>query len=106
MSTGDYVCWIRPDVCACAYALVDNLRYAFSTCVYGFPTEKISVSTPCQVSCERLRGAIEHNLDTNTTIVEDLSYCNRPGFQDTVVINRCAKCYGRMDDVAYMANCT
>jgi hypothetical protein len=46
-----------------------------------------------------------HNLNANATL-EDLSYCNFPGFQDTAGINRCAACYGRMDSEAYMANCT
>lgn len=80
-----------------------NLRYALSTCVFGFPQEKISTSTPCQVSCEPLRSAIGHNLNTNATL-EDLSYCSLSSFQDTVGINRCAACYGRMDGEAYMAN--
>lgn len=46
-----------------------------------------------------------HNLDTNATLA-DLSYCNLHSFQDTVGINRCAACYGRMDGQAFLANCT
>lgn len=105
MSAGDSVSYAQNiTVCACAYTLTDNLRYALSTCVFGFPQEKISTSTPCQVSCEPLRSAIGHNLNTNATL-EDLSYCSLSSFQDTVGINRCAACYGRMDGEAYMANC-
>ncbi|KAF7514230.1 hypothetical protein GJ744_004555 [Endocarpon pusillum] len=80
-----------------------NLRYALSTCVFGFPVQKASISTPCQVTCDPLGAAIRHNLETNATI-EDLSYCNIPSFQNTVGINRCAECYGRMNGQAYMAN--
>ena len=89
---------------ACTYISIDNLRYALSTCVFGVPVEKASISTPCQVTCDPLGAAISHNLNTNAT-VEDLSYCNIPSFQDTGGINRCAECYGRMNGEAYMANC-
>ncbi len=91
-------------ISACADIDLDNLRYTVSTCVFGFPVEKVSLSTPCQVSCAPLQDAISHNLNTNVTL-DDLSYCNLPSFQDTVGINRCAECYGRMDGEAYLANC-
>ena len=104
MYHGDCVCRAISQPCACTDLNTDNLRYAFSACVFGNPVKKTAISTPCQVSCDPLKNALGHNLDTNATI-EDLSYCNIPGFQDTIGINRCAACYGRMDGQVYMANC-
>src|SRR5436305_1177121 len=55
------------------------MRFALSSCIYGFPTEKISLSSPCQVSCATLSNAIESGLGTNVTTT-DLGFCNSANF--------------------------
>lgn len=82
---------------------LDNMRYTLSACLYGFPTQLVSVSSPCQVSCTPLSTAIESGLGTNATIA-DLSFCNTANFSATNIQN-CVFCYGLMDQQKYLANC-
>jgi hypothetical protein len=82
---------------------LDNLRYALSACMYGFPTQMVSLSSPCQVTCTPLSTAIESGLGTNATTA-DLSFCNTANFTTTLIQN-CVFCYGLMDQQKYLANC-
>ena len=82
----------------------DNMRYALSSCMFGFPTQKVSLSSPCQVTCAPLSNAIESGLATNATVA-DLSFCNTANFTSTI-IQKCVFCYGLMDQQKYLANCT
>jgi hypothetical protein len=87
-----------------SHVLPDNMRFALSSCIYGFPTAKISLSSPCQVSCASLSNAIESGLGTNVTTT-DLGFCTSANFSATVIQN-CVFCYGLTDQQKYMANCT
>ncbi|PGH11367.1 hypothetical protein AJ80_07158 [Polytolypa hystricis UAMH7299] len=79
-----------------------NLRYAFSSCIYGFPAVKQSLSTPCQVSCEKLRDAMGMGL-MDPTGTSTYDFCGLAGFADPLV-TKCAACYARTEDEKYMAN--
>jgi hypothetical protein len=71
--------------------------------MFGFPTQMVSLSSPCQVTCTPLSTAIESGLNTNATIA-DLSFCNTANFSTTNIQN-CVFCYGLMDQQKYLANC-
>jgi hypothetical protein len=71
--------------------------------MFGFPTQKVSLSSPCQVTCAPLANAIESGLGTNATTA-DLGFCNTVGFS-TANIQNCVFCYGLMNQQKYLANC-
>jgi hypothetical protein len=71
--------------------------------MFGFPTQKVSLSSPCQVTCASLSTAIESGLGTNATTA-DLGFCNTAGFS-TATIQNCVFCYGLIDQQKYLANC-
>lgn len=80
-----------------------NLRYTLSACLYGFPNQVISLSSPCQVTCASLSIAIESGLNTSTKTA-DLSFCNAANFS-TTTIQQCVFCYGLTNEQKYLANC-
>lgn len=80
-----------------------NLRYALSTCVYGIPVEKASMSTPCQVSCQPLENALAAGFDGSTTS-QALDYCSNANFSSTAVY-KCADCYNLTSTMRLMGNC-
>lgn len=83
---------------------VDNLRYAFTSCVFGTPESVNNISTQCTVSCQQLDSALEFeiadpdgdNLDT---------WCGSNAFADNA-ISQCEQCYNLTDNQNYMSNCT
>ncbi|CAI7659029.1 unnamed protein product [Penicillium crustosum] len=79
-----------------------NLRYAFSTCVFGSPDSISNVSSPCPVACDGVRLAVETNLEDPDTSNLD-SWCDTPSFADNVV-NTCEFCYNLTTTQVYMAN--
>lgn len=81
----------------------DNLRYVISSCIFAYPEEKQSISTPCQVSCESLRDAVGYGLrDPNGFTSYD--FCDLNSFEDAV-ITKCTECYSQTEDEKYLANC-
>lgn len=83
--------------------LQDNLRYAFSTCVYGFPASVGNTSTPCLVSCQPMSTAIEFDLQAPTSVSFD-AFCGVSSFTDNL-IDQCEFCYSLTSDQLYLANC-
>ncbi|KAJ5788465.1 hypothetical protein N7457_003455 [Penicillium paradoxum] len=79
-----------------------NLRYAFSTCVFGYPDSISHVSSPCPVTCEGVRLAVKTNIDEPDTSNLD-SWCRTPSFADNVV-DACEFCYNMTTTQVYMAN--
>ncbi|KUM65071.1 hypothetical protein ACN42_g2002 [Penicillium freii] len=79
-----------------------NLRYAFSTCVFGSPDSISNVSSPCPVACDGVRLAVETNIEDPDTSNLD-SWCDTPSFADNVV-NTCEFCYNLTTTQVYMAN--
>ncbi|KOS44591.1 hypothetical protein ACN38_g4493 [Penicillium nordicum] len=79
-----------------------NLRYAFSTCVFGSPDSISNTSSPCPVACDGVRLAVETNIeDPDTSNLN--SWCDTPSFADNVV-NTCEFCYNLTTTQVYMAN--
>ncbi|KAK2738453.1 hypothetical protein FQN57_007044 [Myotisia sp. PD_48] len=79
-----------------------NLRYSFSSCIYGIPASKQSVSTPCQVSCDSLRPALISGLsEPDGPSMYD--FCGMSSFADSIV-TQCAACYALTEDEKYLAN--
>ncbi|KAL2216717.1 hypothetical protein M432DRAFT_76720 [Thermoascus aurantiacus ATCC 26904] len=79
-----------------------NLRYAFSTCVYGFPASVGNTSTPCLVSCQPMSTAIEFDLQAPTSVSFD-AFCGVSSFTDNL-IDQCEFCYSLTSDQLYLAN--
>ncbi|KAJ5096028.1 hypothetical protein NUU61_005384 [Penicillium alfredii] len=79
-----------------------NLRYAFSTCVYGFPHSVSNVSSPCPVACDGIRPAIEFDL-TNPSSFNFDAWCSTSSFADNIV-NTCEFCYNLTTTQVYLAN--
>ncbi|KAI2734824.1 hypothetical protein DTO013E5_4650 [Penicillium roqueforti] len=79
-----------------------NLRYAFSTCVFGSPDSISNVSSPCPVACDGVRLAVETDVKSPDTSNLD-SWCESPSFADNVV-NTCEFCYNLTTTQVYMAN--
>lgn len=86
---------------------LDNLRYAFSSCVYGIPEKVANISNPCPVACDQVEGPATYDLDNPTG--ENLeSWCNTATFADNE-ITACEECYNLTSDSGsqmYIANCT
>ncbi|KAJ5503387.1 hypothetical protein N7463_006261 [Penicillium fimorum] len=79
-----------------------NLRYAFSTCVFGSPESISNVSSPCPVTCDIVRVAVGTHLeDPDTSNLN--SWCQTKSFADNVV-NDCEACYNLTTTQIYMAN--
>lgn len=85
---------------------LDNLRYAFSSCVYGIPEQVANISNPCPVACDQVEGPATYDLENPTG--ENLeSWCNTATFADNEITN-CEACYNLTSDSAsqmYLANC-
>ncbi|CAG8281642.1 unnamed protein product [Penicillium salamii] len=79
-----------------------NLRYAFSTCVFGYPDSISNVSSPCPVACDGVRFAVETDIEEPSTSNLD-AWCDTPTFADNVV-NTCEFCYNLTTTQVYMAN--
>ncbi|KAK2809223.1 hypothetical protein FQN50_004059 [Emmonsiellopsis sp. PD_5] len=79
-----------------------NLRYTFSSCVYGIPAVKQSLSTPCQVACESLKDSLKLNL-VEPTGRNMHDFCGMGAFADNIV-TRCAACYNYTEDERILAN--
>ncbi|EAU34428.1 predicted protein [Aspergillus terreus NIH2624] len=79
-----------------------NLRYAFSTCVYGFPESVANLSTPCTVSCQPLDSALEYDL-ANPSGVNFDTWCGASSFADNL-ISQCEFCFNLTQTEVYMAN--
>lgn len=85
----------------------DNLRFAFTTCVFGYPQSAANISTPCTVGCEGIESASELNL-LNPSSDNFHDWCGSTGFADNA-ISDCEFCYNQTYHMAYqqvfMANC-
>ncbi|RAL15968.1 uncharacterized protein BO97DRAFT_315708, partial [Aspergillus homomorphus CBS 101889] len=79
-----------------------NLRFAFDTCVYGYPEDVDTVSTPCLVSCLGLSPVFEFELlHPNQNNLR--AYCATGQFADNH-IDTCSNCYNRTSTQGYLAN--
>lgn len=87
--------------------LLDNLRYATSVCLWGWPTHKKNVSSPCDIdyACHPLQKALETG-NLNPANETEYQYCTAGGsvFQSSSVQN-CIQCLQASSDQNYMSNC-
>lgn len=100
------LCKLKQRPAFCLHELnehLDNIRYAFSSCIFAYPVEKQSISTPCQVSCESLRDAIQYGI-TDPDGYTSYDFCTLDSFDDSV-ITKCGDCYSETQDEKYLANC-
>lgn len=85
----------------------DNLRYAVSECVFGYPDSFSNISSPCPVSCDAIRPAVETNIKDPSPDNFN-SWCGTSTFADNVV-NSCEFCYNltavQNQKQVYLANC-
>ncbi|KAK2861181.1 hypothetical protein FQN49_004464 [Arthroderma sp. PD_2] len=80
----------------------DNLRFAFSTCIYGFPVVKQSLSTPCQVTCQSLSDPIQY--EQLRPVGERLyDFCGDSAFSDKDITD-CTICYSLTENEKFLAN--
>ncbi|OQD82614.1 hypothetical protein PENANT_c020G06156 [Penicillium antarcticum] len=79
-----------------------NLRYAFSTCVFGYPDSISNTSSPCPVACDGVRPAVRTDIE-DPNISNLHSWCDDVSFADNVV-NTCEFCYNLTTTQVYMAN--
>lgn len=81
----------------------DNLRYAFTSCVFGFPESVNNISSQCTVSCQSLDTALEYDLKNPSGDNVD-TWCGVSSFADNI-ISQCEFCYNLTTTQVYMANC-
>lgn len=96
-----------------ADAQPDNLRFAFSTCVFGYPAVITNQTSQCPVACATIQPAVETDLlDPRPSNFRD--WCSSTTFADNVV-NTCEFCYnltssavnpGTVGGQVFLANCT
>lgn len=83
--------------------MTDNLRYAISYCVFGYPEHEVSDS-PCKTSqgCGHYEEAAKYNnLSTDVAAYE---YCNAWPGDRTFRVDQCQDCL-QLEGNSYMANC-
>lgn len=90
----------------------DNLRYAFSTCVYGFPSVVTNQTSQCPVACAGVEAAVQLGL-MNPSAENFRNWCSSTTFADNV-ISTCEFCYNLTSEAVnpgttgaqvYLANC-
>lgn len=78
-----------------------NIRYAFDTCVYGFPDADASASNPCVVSCTPIQQTLEVDIHEPTPSAP-FDYCTAGTFMARV--GQCTYCYSLIQDQHYLAS--
>ncbi|KAJ5659353.1 hypothetical protein N7507_005804 [Penicillium longicatenatum] len=79
-----------------------NLRFAVSSCVFGYPESISNLSSPCPVACGTVQEAVQFDLEDPSADNLD-TWCNTASFADNV-INTCEFCYNLTDNQVYLAN--
>lgn len=89
---------------------IDNLRYSFDYCVYGYPNGTGSGSNPCATStaCGNLQAALEYDgLSDADSTSNEYGYCNADGGSATGQdYQDCLSCVSASGDTNYIANGT
>lgn len=85
----------------------DNLRFAITSCLFGFPNQVVNMSSPCVVSCQDLEPALETNLlDPNGFNFG--TWCGSSAYADND-IDQCEFCYNltvnQKVQQVFIANC-
>lgn len=85
-----------------------NLRYTLSECMFGYPAQIVSISSPCQVLCQPLSNSIGYGIGPDVQNATDgvaprLDFCNN-GFGGFNVINNCSFCYTFIPQQLFLSN--
>lgn len=108
-STGVYVRWhIDFSYMNMANKSLVNLRYTLAECMFAYPAEIVSTSSPCQVTCKPLANATSYDIGTDLQTATDntvpnLDFCSR-GFGMDNVINNCSFCYTMVPQQLFTSN--
>ena len=86
------------------YDRLDNLRYAFTSCLYGYPRQVANISSPCIVTCSSLEPALDQNIQ-NPGAYGFFEWCGSSAFAD-IVVTQCHECYNLTSNQIYLGNCT
>jgi hypothetical protein len=74
--------------------------------MFGYPTERVSISSPCQVTCQPLNVSVGYGISNDTNDADPgLDFCTAARFDDKT-INNCAFCYSFIPQQLFIANCT
>ncbi|KAJ5731316.1 uncharacterized protein N7483_005824 [Penicillium malachiteum] len=79
-----------------------NLRYALSTCVFGYPSSISNTSSPCPVACGTIQDAIQYDI-TDPTVNNIGLWCDTASFADNV-ISVCEFCYSLTWNQLFLTN--
>lgn len=76
--------------------------------MFAYPTEIVSVSSPCQVLCQPLSRSISYGIgpdvqNATAGVVPNLDFCNN-GFGGYFAINNCSFCYSFVPQQLFLAN--
>lgn len=76
--------------------------------MFAYPAEIVSISSPCQVTCEPLRSATTYGIGGDVATATDntlptLDFCDQ-GFGPTTKINNCSFCYSFIPQQLFIAN--
>lgn len=73
--------------------------------MFGIPNERVSISSPCQVTCQPLNDSVAFQINNDTDSAEPgLDFCDAGRF-DSTTINNCAFCYSLIPQQLFVANC-
>lgn len=79
-----------------------NLRYALSSCMFGFPANNTPHSSPCDVSCDLIKDALAIKLK-NPEARSVYDFCGVDDFSNKAV-TQCAVCYSMKEDEKIVGN--
>ncbi len=76
--------------------------------MFAYPAEIVSISSPCQVTCEPLEPGVTYGIGPDEETATDntipnLDYCNN-GFAGDNRINNCTFCYSYIPQQLFLAN--
>lgn len=76
--------------------------------MFAYPAEIVSISSPCQVTCQPLEPGVIYGIgaekDTATdNLIPNLDFCNN-GFGGDNKINNCTFCYSYIPQQLFLAN--
>ncbi|ETN38488.1 uncharacterized protein HMPREF1541_06523 [Cyphellophora europaea CBS 101466] len=72
--------------------------------MFGYPTERVSISSPCQVTCQPLNVSVASGISNDTEGADPgLGFCTAGRFDD-LTINNCAFCYSFIPQQLFIAN--
>jgi hypothetical protein len=90
------------------FSFLDNLRYTFGFCIFGYPNATGIGSNPCMTSeaCGPLEGAFTQGIKNPSKDDDQFAYCTSDGktiFEDKYP--SCLACVSSDNNRRYLSNC-